>query len=114
MRISREEGTRGVHSYQNTAGRAIVNGESTTRTGIQIMRKESITISHRITANSIVTTVRMPGKTPITKTWHRHPSDGSFIMDNCNTWEDEDLPDEVAREADRTPSGICSLMVVDT
>jgi hypothetical protein len=73
------------------------------------MAKESVTISHKITANAIATTVRMPGKPPMTKTWQRM-ADGSFVLNNCNTWEDEDLPEEIAREAERTPSGICGLI----
>lgn len=76
---------------------------------------ETITITHKITSKAIATTVRMPGRRPMTKKWERM-SDGSFMLNDCNTWEDEDLPDEVAREADRCPSGICTLLldVIDT
>ena len=68
-----------------------------------------VTITHKITAKSIATTIRMPGGVRITKTWHKM-ADNSFVLDNCNTWEDEELPEDVIREADRVPSGICALL----
>jgi hypothetical protein len=73
------------------------------------MMPETITITHRITANKVATTVRMPGQPPMTKTWHYQ--DGAYILDNCNTWEDEEsLPECVAEEADKCPTRVCSLL----
>lgn len=71
---------------------------------------DTITITHKITANKAATTVRMPGLKPITKTWH-YQQDGSYMLDNCNTWEDEkSLPGCVADEADRCPTRVCSYL----
>ena len=68
-----------------------------------------ITITHKITSKKIATTLRMSGHAPMTKTWHRQ-KDGSFMLDNCNTWEDEGFSDNLAYELDRAPTNLCNCL----
>ncbi|MDW4809953.1 hypothetical protein NQ359_24010 [Escherichia coli] len=66
-----------------------------------------ITITHRITATKAATTLRMPGRESITKTWIAQ-RDGSYKMDARKGWEDEGLPDEVLRAVDQSCTSICA------
>lgn len=68
-----------------------------------------ITITHKITSKKCATTLRMSGHTPITKTWLRQ-KDGSFMLDNCNTWDDEGFSGELAYELDRAPTNLCRIL----
>lgn len=68
----------------------------------------SVTIIHQITKRGVFTTLRMPGRKQIKKAWLRQ-SDGSFMMNDCNGWEDEDLPEDIVREVDRSPTSICEF-----
>jgi hypothetical protein len=68
-----------------------------------------ITITHRITAKKATTTLRMPGREPISKTWIAQ-ADGSYMMDTCNGWEDEDLPEEVLDAVDRSHTSVCRML----
>lgn len=68
-----------------------------------------ITITHKITAKKAATTLRMPGREPITKTWLAQ-KDGSYMLDTSKAWEDEGLPDEVQRAVEHTGTDICWLM----
>lgn len=68
-----------------------------------------ITITHRITAKKASTTLRMPGREPITKAWVAQ-KDGSYMLDTAKAWEDEGLPDEVQRAVEQTCTDICWMM----
>jgi hypothetical protein len=68
-----------------------------------------ITITHRITATKASTTLRMPGRSLITKTWVAQ-RDGSYKMDTRQGWEDEGLPDEVLRAVDQSCTDICATL----
>lgn len=70
---------------------------------------QAVTITHRITDKGVATTLRMPGKPPMTKTW-KQMKDGSFMLDTCNTWEDEDLPPDISDAAERCPHAIVGLL----
>lgn len=66
-----------------------------------------IEIVHKITPNKCSTSLRMPGKPRIKKTWYRQ-ADNSFMLDGPKGWEDENLPEEVIREIDRSPVSLCN------
>lgn len=68
-----------------------------------------ITITHKITAKKASTTLRMPGREAITKTWIAE-KDGSYTMDTIKGWEDEGLPDEVLRVVEQTCTGVCYML----
>ena len=69
-----------------------------------------VTITHKITANAVETTVEMSGHAPITKSWNRKPGGG--MIGNTAIWwdEEDDIPEEIADAADRAPTHICSLL----
>lgn len=70
-----------------------------------------ITITHKITVSGVATTVEMPNRTPITKTWMS--KDYGFQGDTTVWWDDEDLPEEIAEAADRAPTDVCQLLESD-
>lgn len=68
-----------------------------------------ITITHKITARKASTTLKMPGREPITKAWIAQ-KDGSYMLDTKKAWEDEDLPDEVLRAVEHTCTDVCWML----
>jgi len=68
-----------------------------------------ITITHRITAKKAATTLRIPGRDPITKAWIAQ-RDGSYMLDTTVAWEDEGLPEEVLRAVDHTCTEVCFML----
>lgn len=68
-----------------------------------------ITITHKITTKKARTTLRMPGREPITKTWIAQ-KDGSYMLDTNTAWEDESLPDEVLRAVEHTCTNVCWML----
>jgi hypothetical protein len=68
-----------------------------------------IIIRHKFTANTVTTSVKMPGKPPILKRWKRKRG-GGFSGDFLQFWDEEDLPSEVATAASNVGTGVCGVL----
>lgn len=69
--------------------------------------KNTITITHRATKDSVSTTVETPWSPAITKTWRREG--GSYKGTFKKWWDEEDaLPPAVQRAADASVTQLCA------
>lgn len=68
-----------------------------------------IIIRHKFTANTVTTSVKMPGKPPISKQWRRKRG-GGFSGDFLKFWDEEDLPSEIAAAASHSVMQVCNVL----
>jgi len=67
-----------------------------------------IIIRQKFTANTVTTTVKMPGQPPRSKQWRR--SKNGFTGQFTKDWNEEDYPAEVARAAEDLHTQVCDEM----